>query len=50
MLSGRLASLMQVFRCPSSGQLPGQLNVVGTDEEEENQEPTPTLGILLLLL
>ena len=31
---------MQVFRCPSSGPLPGQLNVVGTGEEEENQEPT----------
>ena len=50
MLSDRLASLMQVFRCPSdlARELPGQLNVVGTGEEEENQEPTPTLGILLL--
>ena len=30
--------------------VPGQLNVVGTGEEEENQEPIPTLGTLLLLL
>ena len=50
MLSGHLTSLMQVFWCPPSGLLPGQLNVIGTGEEEENQDPTPIVETLLLLL
>ena len=48
MLSGRLTSLMLVFQYHSSGQLSRPRQVVGADEGEENREPSPTVGTLVL--